>query len=84
MMEEDTAPDSDKLQDFMRKMAGDMGAAMSVSLAVLGDRLGLYKALAEAGPSTSVELAAKAGVNERNLREWLTAQAAPGYVDDDA
>jgi hypothetical protein len=65
-------------------MAGDMGAAMSVSLAVLGDRLGLYKALAEAGPSTSVELAAKAGVNERNLREWLTAQAAPGYVDDDA
>ena len=78
------AADSDKLQEFMGKMAGDIGAAMSASLVVLGDRLGLYKALAEAGPSTSAELAAKAGVNERNLREWLSAQAAAGYVDYDA
>ena len=83
-MEEDMAADSDKLQEFMGKMAGDIGAAMSASLVVLGDRLGLYKALAEAGPSTSAELAAKAGVNERNLREWLSAQAAAGYVDYDA
>ena len=78
------ATDGDKLQDFMGKMAGDMGAAMSASLVVLGDRLGLYKALADAGPSTSAGLAAKAGVNERNLREWLAAQAASGYVDYDA
>ncbi len=73
-----------KLEAFMGKMAGDMGAAMSASLVVLGDRLGLYRALADAGPSTSAELAAKAGVNERNLREWLAAQAASGYVDYDA
>src|SRR5205807_7437102 len=75
--------DQDRLQAFMGKMAGDMGAAMSASLVVLGDRLGLYQALAQAGPSTSAELAAKAGVNERNLREWLAAQAASGYVDFD-
>ena len=73
-----------KLEAFMGKMAGDMGAAMSASLVVLGDRLGLYRALADAGPSTSASLAAKAGVNERNLREWLSAQAAAGYVDYDA
>jgi len=78
------AADGDKLQEFMGKMAGDMGAAMSASLVVLGDRLGLYKTLADAGPSTSAGLAAKAGVNERNLREWLAAQAASGYVDYDA
>jgi SAM-dependent methyltransferase len=71
------------LDAFMGKMAGDMGAAMSASLVVLGDRLGLYRALADAGPSTSASLAAKAGVNERNLREWLSAQAASGYVDYD-
>jgi SAM-dependent methyltransferase len=70
-----------KLETFMGKMAGDMGAAMSASLVALGDRLGLYRALADAGPSTSAGLAAKAGVNERNLREWLSAQAAAGYVD---
>ena len=78
------ASDPDKLGAFMGKMAGDMGAAMSASLVVLGDRLGLYKALADAGPSTSAALAAKAGLNERNVREWLSAQAASGYVDYDA
>jgi SAM-dependent methyltransferase len=75
--------DPDKLQTFMAKMAGDLGAAMSASLVVLGDQLGLYRALAQAGPSSSTELAALAGVNERNLREWLAAQAAAGYVDYD-
>ena len=73
--------ESDRLQDFTGKIAGDMGAAMSASLVVLGDRLGLYKALAEAGPCTTAELARKAGVNERNLQEWLSAQAAAGYID---
>jgi SAM-dependent methyltransferase len=73
-----------KLDLFMGKMAGDMGAAMSAALVMLGDRLGLYRALADAGPSTSASLAARAGVNERNLREWLAAQAASGYVDFDA
>jgi SAM-dependent methyltransferase len=77
------AADSGRLEAFVGKMAGDMGAAMSASLVQLGDRLGLYKAMAEAGPSTSSALAARAGVNERNLREWLSAQAASGYVDYD-
>ena len=74
-----------RLEIFQNKIAGEVGAAMSVSLAVLGERLGLYRTLASAGPSTSAELADRAGVNERNLREWLAAQAATGYVDyDDA
>jgi SAM-dependent methyltransferase len=77
------AADPGRLEAFVGKMAGDMGAAMSASLVQLGDRLGLYKAMAEAGPSTSSTLAAHAGVNERNLREWLSAQAASGYVDYD-
>jgi 2-polyprenyl-3-methyl-5-hydroxy-6-metoxy-1,4-benzoquinol methylase len=73
------------LELFQGKIAGEIGAAMSMSLAVLGDRLGLYKALAAAGPCTSDELARTAGVNERNVREWLAAQATSGYVDyDDA
>jgi 2-polyprenyl-3-methyl-5-hydroxy-6-metoxy-1,4-benzoquinol methylase len=72
-----------KVEMFQGKIASEIGAAMSVSLAVLGERLGLYRALAAAGPSTSAELAEKAGVNERNVREWLAAQAASGYVDYD-
>ena len=75
--------DQAKLEAFVGKMVGDMGAAMSAALVVLGDRLGLYKALAEAGPSTSAELAARTGTHERNVREWLAAQAAAGYVDFD-
>jgi SAM-dependent methyltransferase len=77
------ALDRSRLEAFMGKMAADMGAAMSASLVVLGDRLGLYKSLAAAGPSTSAELAVVTGLNERNLREWLAAQAAAGYVDYD-
>lgn len=73
------------LEKFQGKIAMEIGAAMSMSLAVLGDRLGLYKVLAAAGPCTSAELALKAGLNERNVREWLAAQATSGYVDyDDA
>jgi SAM-dependent methyltransferase len=78
------AVDQGRLEAFMGKMAGDMGAAMSASLVLLGDRLGLYKSLASAGPSTSGELAVVTGLNERNLREWLSGQAASGYVDYDA
>lgn len=76
-------PDPVRLDSFLGKMVGDMGAAASASLVILGDRLGLYRALAEAGPSTSAELAARTGTHERNVREWLAAQAAAGYVDYD-
>jgi 2-polyprenyl-3-methyl-5-hydroxy-6-metoxy-1,4-benzoquinol methylase len=77
------AVDQAKFEQFLQKMVGDMGAAMSAALVSLGDRLGLYKALAEGGPSTSAELAERAGCAERYVREWLAAQAAAGYVSFD-
>ena len=75
--------DPDRLQAFVGKMAGDLGAAASAALVVLGDHLGLYKALKRLGRANSAMLAAETGMNERNLREWLAAQAASGYVDCD-
>jgi SAM-dependent methyltransferase len=65
-------------------MLVDVGAAMNASLLLVGDRLGLYKALAQDGPMTSTELARKTDTAERYVREWLAAQAASGYVDYDA
>src|SRR5204863_5703078 len=61
-----------------------MGAAINTSLVLIGDRLGLYKAMAGVGPMTSQEVAAKTGTTERYVREWLSAQAAGGYVSFDA
>jgi 2-polyprenyl-3-methyl-5-hydroxy-6-metoxy-1,4-benzoquinol methylase len=76
--------DEAKLNEFLHKMVGDMGAAMSAPLIVVGDRLGLYRNLAAAGPLNSAELARRTGTAERYVREWLAAQAAAGYVDYDA
>jgi SAM-dependent methyltransferase len=75
------ALDMAKLNDFMGKMLGDMGAAATGALVVIGDKLGLYKALAGAGPQTPAELAKRTGAAERYLREWLSAQAAAGYIE---
>jgi SAM-dependent methyltransferase len=75
------AVDMAKLDVFMGKMLGDMGAAASAALILVGDKLGLYKALAEAGRVSAAELAAKTGTAERYVREWLAAQAAGGYVE---
>jgi SAM-dependent methyltransferase len=74
----------DKLNAFMGKMVADLGAAMNASLVLLGDKLGLYKALAAKGPMNSSELAKSTGTIERYVREWLSAQAASGYVEYDA
>jgi SAM-dependent methyltransferase len=74
----------DKLNAFMGKMVGDVGAAMNASLMLLGDKLGLYKTLAARGPMNSQQLAEATGTTERYVREWLAAQAASGYVDYDA
>ena len=74
--------DNDRLEKFLGKVVGDMGAAMGSLLAAIGDRLGLFKALA-GGPLTSVELANRTGTNERYVREWLASQAAGGYVEYD-
>jgi SAM-dependent methyltransferase len=73
-----------KLHDFVMKSVGEMGAAMNAALIVIGDKLGLYKAMAGTGPMTSAELASKTGTTERYVREWLSAQAAGGLVTYDA
>src|SRR6516225_10575688 len=69
------------LQDLVGKMVGDLGAVVSGALVVLGDRLGLYRALAEVGPADSAKLATHTGLDERYVREWLANQAASGYVN---
>jgi len=74
--------DSARLDAFLGKAVGDLGAAMSATLMLLGDRLGLYKALA-GEPMSSCELARRTGTHERYVREWLNNQAAGGYVDYD-
>ncbi len=75
--------DQTKLNAFIGKALGDMGAAMSASLTIIGDKLGLYRALYEHGPLTSVELAQRTKTHERYVREWLAAQAAGGYLEYD-
>jgi SAM-dependent methyltransferase len=75
--------DEGKLNAFMQRAVLDMGAAMHATLVVVGDKLGLYKAMAGAGWISSTELAAKTGTDERYVREWLNANAAGGYVEYD-
>src|SRR5579863_284637 len=76
------AVDMDKLNSFIGQFVGDLGAAVHAGMVVIGERLGLYKALA-AHPMTSGELAAKTATDERYVREWLSSQAAGGYVTYD-
>ncbi len=75
--------DHAKLEAFVFRAVDEVGATLNTALVVMGDRLGLYRAMAGAGPLTSDELAARAGVSERYTREWLNAQAAGGYVEYD-
>ena len=71
----------DKLMGLVHQAVGDFGSILTGALVVLGDRLGLYRHLADAGrPLTSAELATAAGCAERYVREWLNGQAASGYV----
>jgi SAM-dependent methyltransferase len=77
------AVDMDKLNVFIGKFVGDLGATVHAGMVVIGDKLGLYKALAEK-PMTSAELATVTDADERYLREWLSSQAAGGYVNYDA
>ena len=76
--------DETKLHAFMHRAVGDMGAAMHAVLIVLGDRLGLYKAMGDGKPVTPAELASRTGTSERYVREWLNANAASGYIAYDA
>jgi SAM-dependent methyltransferase len=77
-------PDPKKLDAMVGKLAGDIGAIATGALVALGDRLGIYKAMADGAPVTPKLLARKMKLNERYLREWLSAQAAAGFVDYDA
>jgi 2-polyprenyl-3-methyl-5-hydroxy-6-metoxy-1,4-benzoquinol methylase len=72
-----------KLQEFLGKVVTDVGAAMSAALVIIGDKLGLYRAMSVSGPITPTELAKRTETTERYVREWLNAQAAGGYVTFD-
>jgi SAM-dependent methyltransferase len=72
--------DEARLRAFVDRAVGDMGAAISGLLVHLGDELGLYRAMAGAGPMTPEELARRTGTDPRYVREWLNNQAAGGYV----
>jgi len=78
------AINQDKLHEFLGKAIVDFGATFNAALIRIGDKLGLYKALASGGPQTPAELAKRTGTAERYVREWLSAQAAGGYVTYDS
>ena len=78
------ALDQQKLDQFLHRFVNDLGAGMCGALALVGEKLGLYTAMAGAGPLTASELAARTSANQRYVREWLSAQAANGYVEYDA
>jgi 2-polyprenyl-3-methyl-5-hydroxy-6-metoxy-1,4-benzoquinol methylase len=77
------ALDMDKLMAFVFRAVEEVGATLNTALVVIGDKLGLYRALAQDGPLTSAELAERTGTAERYVREWLNAQAAGGFVTYD-
>src|SRR6476660_5082429 len=74
--------DTDKLNAFIGQFVTDLGAAVHSGMVVIGEKLGLYKALAS-GAMSSAELAARTQTDERYLREWLASQAAGGYITYD-
>ena len=77
------AIDQTRADAFLGRIIDDLGAALSAVLVHLGDRLGLYRAMADGRPTTSAGLAAQAGLAERYVREWLHNQAAAGWLDYD-
>lgn len=74
------AIDEARLQELLGAAVGDIGSALFAATVLVGDELGLYRGLAEGGPQTPGELAARTATTERYVREWLAAQAAAGYV----
>jgi 2-polyprenyl-3-methyl-5-hydroxy-6-metoxy-1,4-benzoquinol methylase len=78
------AINQDKLHEFLGRAIVDFGATFNAALIRIGDKLGLYKALASGGSQTPAELAKRTGTAERYVREWLSAQAAGGYVTYDS
>ena len=80
----DIAINPDRLNALLGQAVVEFGATVNAALVVIGDRLGLYRALAAEGPANAAELAQQTGTAKRYVREWLGAQAASGYVDYDA
>src|SRR3954471_16349769 len=76
--------DEQRLETFMGQFVADLGAAATAPLVLIGDKLGLYKAMRDGEPVTPAELAARTGTRERYIREWLCQQAASGYVEYEA
>ena len=74
-------PDRKKAAALTRRVGGDFGAALTVALAYVGDRLGIFRALADGTPMTSLELAERTRLSERYVREWTATMAASGYLD---
>jgi Methyltransferase domain/Rv2258c-like winged HTH domain len=83
MMMSSTAIDYERVRHFAGKVMGDLAGVSASLLAIIGDRLGLFRALDEGGPATSAELAERAGVAERYAREWLYGLHAAGYLELD-
>lgn len=83
-MEQARPVDPQKLDGLLTQAVNDMGAAMHSVLIVIGDQLGLYRAMANGNPVTPAELATRTGTAERYIREWLNASAASHYVEYDA
>ncbi|RZJ24831.1 MAG: class I SAM-dependent methyltransferase [Haliea sp.] len=79
-MDASTTTDQDKLMAFAMRTITDISAGYLGVMVSLGHKLGLYKAMAGAGPQSAREVAGRAGCAERYVREWLNAQAAAGYV----
>ena len=75
--------DAEKLMNFVFNAVSEVGATLNTALVVMGDKLGLYRALAGAGPLTAAGLAQQTGTSERYVAEWLNAQAAGGFVEYD-
>ncbi len=79
-----TTLDQGKVEEFFGKVVQDVAATLHAGLVLIGDKLGLYRAMAGAGPLTPADLAKRTGTHERYVCEWLAAQAAGGYVTYDA
>jgi len=73
--------DEAKLDEFMGKLVTDMGGAAMIASVIVGEELGLYRAMATGEPTTPEELAKRTSCDSRLIREWLSAQAAAGYVE---
>src|SRR3954454_4246255 len=72
--------DETRVEAFVGQVATEVGAALNTALTAIGDRLGLYRAMADAQPVSAAAVAARPATPERYVREWLNTQAASGYV----